>query len=67
MSFYSVIRVCLDEATSALNVANEQLMYELLSRQAIPFLSSGHRRTLLKFHRNVLRLSPDRLEDRTKR
>jgi vitamin B12/bleomycin/antimicrobial peptide transport system ATP-binding/permease protein len=50
----------LDEATSALDVANEQLMYELLSRQAIPFLSSGHRPTLLKFHRNVLQLSLDR-------
>ncbi|HEY2485406.1 MAG TPA: SbmA/BacA-like family transporter [Candidatus Binataceae bacterium] len=50
----------LDEATSALDVANEQLMYELLSKQAIPFLSSGHRPTLLKFHRNVLQLSPDR-------
>jgi hypothetical protein len=26
----------------------------------LPFLSSGHRPTLLKFHRNVLQLSPDR-------
>jgi vitamin B12/bleomycin/antimicrobial peptide transport system ATP-binding/permease protein len=50
----------LDEATSALDVANERLMYELLSRHAIPFLSSGHRPTLLKFHRNVLQLSLDR-------
>jgi putative ATP-binding cassette transporter len=50
----------LDEATSALDVANEQLMYRLMNRQAIPFLSSGHRPTLLKFHRNVLQLSPDR-------
>jgi ABC-type uncharacterized transport system fused permease/ATPase subunit len=32
-------------------------MYELLSRQGIPFLSSGHRHTLLKFHRNILQLS----------
>jgi ABC-type uncharacterized transport system fused permease/ATPase subunit len=31
-----------------------------MNRQAIPFLSSGHRPTLLKFHRNVLQLSPDR-------
>lgn len=50
----------LDEATSALDVANEQLMYQLMNRQAIRFLSSGHRPTLLKFHRNVLQLSPDR-------
>ena len=47
----------LDEATSALDVANEQLMYELLKQQGIQFLSSGHRPTLLKFHRNVLQLS----------
>jgi vitamin B12/bleomycin/antimicrobial peptide transport system ATP-binding/permease protein len=49
----------LDEATSALDVANEQLMYELLNQRRIPFLSSGHRPTLLKFHRNVLQLSVD--------
>ncbi len=49
----------LDEATSALDVPNEQLMYELLSRQGIPFLSSGHRPTLEKFHRNILHLSPN--------
>ena len=49
----------LDEATSALDVPNEQLMYELLNRQGIPFLSSGHRPTLLKFHRNILQLSTD--------
>jgi vitamin B12/bleomycin/antimicrobial peptide transport system ATP-binding/permease protein len=50
----------LDEATSALDSANEQLMYELLRDREIPFLSSGHRLTLLKFHRNILRLSPDK-------
>src|ERR1017187_4914087 len=47
----------LDEATSALDVANEQLMYGLLNQRRIPCLSSGHRPTLLKFHRNVLELS----------
>jgi vitamin B12/bleomycin/antimicrobial peptide transport system ATP-binding/permease protein len=47
----------LDEATSSLDVDNEQLMYELLKNQDIPYLSSGHRPTLLKFHRNVLELS----------
>lgn len=49
----------LDEATSALDVANEQLMYALLNRQHIPFLSSGHRPSLLKFHRNILELYGD--------
>jgi vitamin B12/bleomycin/antimicrobial peptide transport system ATP-binding/permease protein len=49
----------LDEATSALDVPNEQLMYELLNSQNIPFLSSGHRPTLLRFHRHILQLSPD--------
>jgi len=47
----------LDEATSALDLPNEKLMYDLLRREGIPFLSSGHRQTLLKFHRNVLQLS----------
>lgn len=49
----------LDEATSALDVPNEQLMYELLNRQGIPYLSSGHRPTLHRFHRNILQLSSD--------
>lgn len=49
----------LDEATSALDVTNEQSLYELLNKARIPFLSSGHRPSLLKFHRNVLQLSPD--------
>ncbi len=31
-------------------------MYDLLNKQRIPFLSSGHRPTLLKFHRNVFEL-----------
>jgi putative ATP-binding cassette transporter len=47
----------LDEATSALDVENEQRMYELLHKHGIPFLSSGHRLSLLKFHRNILQLS----------
>ena len=50
----------LDEATSALDGPNEQLMYELLNQAHIPFLSSGHRSTLLRFHRNILQLSADR-------
>jgi vitamin B12/bleomycin/antimicrobial peptide transport system ATP-binding/permease protein len=50
----------LDEATSALDVENEQLMYELLNQRNIPYLSSGHRASLLKFHRNILQLLPNR-------
>jgi vitamin B12/bleomycin/antimicrobial peptide transport system ATP-binding/permease protein len=50
----------LDEATSALDVANEQMMYDLLNQRNIPYLSSGHRPTLLRFHRNVLELSANR-------
>jgi putative ATP-binding cassette transporter len=50
----------LDEATSSLDVENEQLMYELMTKQQIPYLSSGHRPTLLRFHRNVLELSVNR-------
>jgi putative ATP-binding cassette transporter len=49
----------LDEATSALDLANEELMYKLLNTHGIPFLSSGHRPTLLKYHRNVLQLSQE--------
>jgi len=50
----------LDEATSALDVQNEQLMYDLLNQRNIPYLSSGHRASLLRFHRNVLQLLLDR-------
>ncbi len=46
----------LDEATSALDPANERAMYELLRNSGIPYLSLGHRPSLLKFHRNVLEL-----------
>ncbi|MGH7818064.1 MAG: ABC transporter ATP-binding protein/permease [Candidatus Binatia bacterium] len=49
----------LDEATSALDVPNERSMYELLNKHQIPFLSSGHRPSVLRFHRNVLRISSD--------
>lgn len=50
----------LDEATSALDIGNEERMYALLRQSRIPFLSSGHRTSLLRFHRSVLQLSPDR-------
>jgi putative ATP-binding cassette transporter len=46
----------LDEATSALDPANEEHLYELLRESGIPFLSCGHRPSLLRFHRYVLEL-----------
>jgi putative ATP-binding cassette transporter len=49
----------LDEATSALDGANEQLMYQLLKTHSISFLSSGHRPSLRRYHRNILQLSPN--------
>lgn len=50
----------LDEATSALDNENEERMYGHLRRSGIQFLSSGHRASLLKYHRNVLELrGPD--------
>jgi putative ATP-binding cassette transporter len=50
----------LDEATSALDPENEERMYDHLRRSGIQFMSSGHRASLLKYHRNVLELrGPD--------
>ena len=49
----------LDEATSALDVPNEEQLYERLADSGISYLSSGHRPTLLRFHRNVLELRND--------
>ena len=46
----------LDEATSALDELNEELVYELLNKSGIAYTSVGHRVTLLKHHRFVLRL-----------
>jgi vitamin B12/bleomycin/antimicrobial peptide transport system ATP-binding/permease protein len=44
----------LDEATSALDLENESKMYELLAASGIRFLSTGHRPSLLRYHRSVL-------------
>ncbi|MEM8715850.1 MAG: ATP-binding cassette domain-containing protein, partial [Cyanobacteria bacterium P01_G01_bin.4] len=46
----------LDESTSALDVANERMLYELLQRKGITYISVGHRPSLLEFHPTVLQL-----------
>ncbi len=46
----------LDEATSALDLENETRLYELLAASGIRFLSTGHRPSLLPFHRKVLEI-----------
>lgn len=46
--------VLLDEATSGLDLFSEDLMYELLNRHNIAYLSAGHRPSLLKYHNKKL-------------
>ncbi|OPY11575.1 MAG: Vitamin B12 transport ATP-binding protein BacA [Syntrophus sp. PtaB.Bin138] len=46
----------LDEATSALDVANEKMLYGLLQRAGVTFVSVGHRPSLLTYHDTVLEL-----------
>ncbi|MEM9534184.1 MAG: ATP-binding cassette domain-containing protein, partial [Cyanobacteria bacterium P01_E01_bin.45] len=46
----------LDESTSALDVTNERMLYELLKRKGITYISVGHRPSLLEFHPQVLQL-----------
>lgn len=48
--------VVLDEATSALDVTTERLLYELLVRREMAYVSVGHRPTLTSFHDTVLEL-----------
>jgi ABC-type uncharacterized transport system fused permease/ATPase subunit len=48
--------VFLDEATSAVDVETESLLYGLMVRSGVAFVSVGHRPSLLKFHQRVLRL-----------
>ena len=48
--------VFLDEATSALDEDNQRLIYQLIMRSGIGFISVGHRETLVPFHERVLYL-----------
>ncbi len=47
----------LDEATSALDEANEDSLYRQLASSSTTLISVGHRRSLLKYHRQVLELT----------
>ncbi len=46
----------LDEATSALDEENQSLLYELLQKSRITYISVGHRSSLRSFHHKVLEL-----------
>ena len=46
----------LDEATSALDEDNQRLIYQLIQRSGIGFISVGHRETLVPFHQRILML-----------
>ncbi len=48
--------VVLDEATSALDVCTEEILYQLLVKRDMAFISVGHRPTLKEFHDTVLEL-----------
>ena len=48
--------VVLDEATSALDVTTERLLYELLVKRDMAYVSVGHRPTLTAFHDTVLEI-----------
>ncbi|MEB3321412.1 MAG: ABC transporter ATP-binding protein/permease, partial [Synechococcaceae cyanobacterium] len=48
--------VVLDEATSALDVTTERILYELLVKRDMAFVSVGHRPTLTAYHDTVLEL-----------
>jgi vitamin B12/bleomycin/antimicrobial peptide transport system ATP-binding/permease protein len=49
----------LDEATSALDEPNEAILYNLLKKSNLTFISVGHRSTLKQYHDQLLSLSND--------
>jgi vitamin B12/bleomycin/antimicrobial peptide transport system ATP-binding/permease protein len=49
----------LDEATSALDLDNEESLYKRLARMPTTIVTLGHRPSLQKFHKQVLRLFPN--------
>jgi vitamin B12/bleomycin/antimicrobial peptide transport system ATP-binding/permease protein len=49
----------LDEATSALDEENQSLLYDLLQKTRISYISVGHRSSLRSFHQRVLELQGD--------
>ena len=48
----------LDEATSALDEENQGMLYRLLQKSGIGFISVGHRETLIPHHNRILQLEP---------
>ena len=46
----------LDEATSALDEDNEEHLYRLLAESSTTLISVGHRASILKYHKQVLKL-----------
>lgn len=46
----------LDESTSSLDEVNEGLLYQLLKKSGIGFISVGHRSTLIEHHDRLLKL-----------
>lgn len=50
--------VLMDESTSALDTDNERVMYGLLRRAEIAYVSVGHRPSLVEFHEQLLQLHP---------
>src|SRR5262249_27621154 len=51
--------VVMDESTSALDLENEELVYKLIGELHVTFISISHRKSLLRFHRRVLKLHGD--------
>jgi len=49
----------LDEATSALDSANERRLYQEMANRGATYISIGHKKELLKFHKYVLELKPN--------
>lgn len=49
--------VLLDESTSALDEDNEAHLYKEIEAAGITYVSVGHRRTLVEFHRRILEIT----------
>lgn len=52
----------MDECTSAMDEENEMQLYNVLARSGITYISIGHRSSLKKYHKRLLRFSPNKSE-----